>query len=196
TDAEKPGWRLIAALSLAGVRGAITLAGVMTLPLLMPDGSAFPARELSIFLATGVIILSLTAASIALPRLFAGLEFPAESSAAVEVEQARAAAARAAIRSIEQTLQRLPADPTDAELRTAAATRLLDLYRQRIDGPDRSNKTAATLRRGDQIERELRLTALGAEREAIFRLARARTISDETWRRLVRDLDLQEERFR
>ncbi len=42
----KPNWRLVVATSLAGVRGAITLAGVLTLPLLMPDGTPFPARDL------------------------------------------------------------------------------------------------------------------------------------------------------
>ena len=59
-----PSWRLIAATSLAGVRGTITLAGVLTLPLTMYDGSAFPARDLAIFLAAGVIIVSLIAASL------------------------------------------------------------------------------------------------------------------------------------
>jgi len=44
-----PSWRLIAATSLAGVRGTITLAGVLTLPLTMNDGSAFPARDLASF---------------------------------------------------------------------------------------------------------------------------------------------------
>src|SRR5690606_16828647 len=41
---RRPQWRLMLATSLAGVRGAITLAGVMTLPLLLPDGTPFPAR--------------------------------------------------------------------------------------------------------------------------------------------------------
>ena len=41
------------ATAVAGVRGAVTLAGVLSLPLAMPDGAAFPARDLVIFLATG-----------------------------------------------------------------------------------------------------------------------------------------------
>ena len=57
------GWRLVLVTSLAGVRGAITLAGILTLPLLMPDGSAFPVRDLAIFLAACVIILSLITAT-------------------------------------------------------------------------------------------------------------------------------------
>ena len=74
--AATPHWRLVAAASLAGVRGAITLAGVMTLPLLLPDGTPFPARDLAVFLATAVILLSLVVASIGLPRVLKGLELP------------------------------------------------------------------------------------------------------------------------
>ena len=73
---DKPSWRLVAATSLAGVRGTITLAGVMTLPLAMDDGSPFPARDLAILLAAGVIIVSLVAASVALPRLLNNLSLP------------------------------------------------------------------------------------------------------------------------
>ncbi|MBN9031842.1 MAG: Na+/H+ antiporter, partial [Rhizobiales bacterium] len=76
----KPNWRLVVAVSLAGVRGAITLAGILTLPLAMYDGSPFPARDLAIFLAAGVIIASLIAASIGLPFLLSNLELPPEPS--------------------------------------------------------------------------------------------------------------------
>jgi monovalent cation/hydrogen antiporter len=97
-----PGWRLIAATSLAGVRGTITLAGVLTLPLTVNDGSAFPARDLAIFLAAGVIIVSLVAASFSLPLLLKGLELPPEPSQHEKEDRARIAAAEAAIQAIEQ----------------------------------------------------------------------------------------------
>src|SRR5690606_34244970 len=77
---REPPLRLLAAMSVAGVRGAITLAGVLSLPLVLGDGAPFPARDLAIFLAAGVIILSLTAASIALPALLRGLHVPPEPS--------------------------------------------------------------------------------------------------------------------
>ena len=48
----------------------------------------------------------------------------------------------------------------------------------------------------DAAERELRLAALQGQREAIFDLARRRRISDEVSRRLVREIDLQEARYR
>ena len=48
-------WRLVLATTLAGARGTITLAGVLTLPLLLPNGDPFPARALTIFLACSEI---------------------------------------------------------------------------------------------------------------------------------------------
>ncbi|RNF28763.1 sodium:proton antiporter, partial [Massilia aurea] len=74
----RPNPRLILATSLAGVRGAITLAGVLTLPLAMPNGTPFPGRDLVIFLASAVIVVSLVLASVGLPRVLRGLELPAE----------------------------------------------------------------------------------------------------------------------
>ncbi|AJE20613.1 Na+/H+ antiporter [Azotobacter chroococcum NCIMB 8003] len=65
--------RLAALLTLSGVRGAVTLAGVLSLPLLLGNGEAFPQRDLLIFIAAGVILLSLLVATLGLPLLLRGL---------------------------------------------------------------------------------------------------------------------------
>jgi len=57
--------------SLAGARGTVTLASVMSIPLLLNDGTAFPERDLIIFLASGVIIISMLITNFILP-LFTG----------------------------------------------------------------------------------------------------------------------------
>lgn len=54
---------------ISGVRGAITMAGVLSVPLLMENGKAFPERSLMLFIAAGVIILSLLVAAILLPLI-------------------------------------------------------------------------------------------------------------------------------
>ena len=190
-----PSWRLIAATSLAGVRGTITLAGVLTLPLTMNDGSVFPARDLAIFLAAGVIIVSLVAASVSLPVLLKGLELPPEPSQQEEEDRARIAAAEAAIQAIEQAQHHLGQGRSDADLYTDVGVRIMELYRQRIDGRSTTGKEASLARKIDEIERRLRLTGLRAERSEIYRIARARRLSDETSRKLVRELDLLESRF-
>jgi len=188
-------WRLVAATSLAGVRGAITLAGVLTLPLLMPDGNLFPARELAVFLAAAVILLSLIVASIGLPRLLHGLELPEESAENREEDMARHVAATAAIEAIEQAQYDLAHEAADADIYTNAATRVIAFYRRSLDNEVAGEREAGQLRKADQAERALRVAGLQAERAAIFNLARQYQISDEISRKLVREIDLAESRY-
>lgn len=193
--AQPVGFRLIAAMSLAGVRGAITLAGVMTLPLLLPSGAAFPSRDLAIFLAMAVILISLVLASSLLPRLLHGLDLPEESQEHSEEDMARAQAAQAAITAITAEQTRLSRQHLDqADLHAAAATRAIELYKRRLD--TRHNSVEAhKLRKADAAERTLRMVGLNAERERIFELARQRNISDVISRKLVREIDLLEARL-
>ncbi|MFL6618042.1 MAG: Na+/H+ antiporter [Povalibacter sp.] len=192
--ARRPGWRLIAAVSVAGVRGAITLAGVLTLPLVLADGSAFPARDLTIFLAAAVIILSLTAASLLLPHLVEGLHLPSESAGDEELDRARATAAKAAIRAVEEASHEMASGHSDADIYADAATRVMDTYRRRLEG-HLKGENAMRARRANSVERKLRLAALRAERETLYELVRRKRISDEKSRQLMRELDLVEERL-
>jgi CPA1 family monovalent cation:H+ antiporter len=190
-----PGWRLVAATSLAGVRGAITLAGVLTLPLVLDDGSPFPARDLAILLAAGVIVASLVAATIGLPYLLRGLEVPPEPDEQEREDRARIAAANAAIRAIESTLHELSHGRRDADLYAQVGARIMERYRERIDGHSKTGDEALQVRKADEVERELRLAGLRAERETLYRMGRRRALPDEMVRRLVRGLDLLEARF-
>ncbi len=193
-ERPKMGWRLVLVTSLAGVRGAITLAGILTLPLLMPDGTAFPARDLAIFLAACVIILSLLTATVLLPKLLKGLELPPEPSSLEREDLARAVAAAAAMQAIERAQHDIAADPDVVDVSTDIAARLMEGYRARIESRgvglasvDRDRLTA--------IEKELGLAGLRAERAEIRRLAQERTIDEVTARKLTREVDLQEARF-
>ena len=192
--ASAPNWRIIVATSLAGVRGAITLAGVLTFPLALPDGSAFPARDLSIFLAAGVIILSLTGASIGLPKLLRGLEVPVDDHHVAKEDLARTKAAEAAIRAVEKAEHFMAEDRPDADLYVEAGTRIMDVYRHRLKGPASTSEEQGALRKTEEIENNLRMTALRAERDELFRLARSGEIGDDLMRRLVREIDLSDAR--
>ncbi|WP_184716508.1 Na+/H+ antiporter [Caulobacter sp.] len=194
--ARKVDWRLVAAMSFAGVRGAITLAGVLTLPLTLADGTAFPARDLAIFLAAGVIVVSLIVASVGLPRVLRNLELPPEPSHQAEIDQARATAAQAAIQAVETAQHALGEGREDADLYVEASTRVMELYRERIDGRLHTPDEAAVNRKLQAIELQLRVVGLTAERDAIFKLSRERALSSESARKIVRDIDLLEARYR
>lgn len=193
---RRPEWRLIAAMSVAGVRGAITLAGVLTIPLTLSDGTAFPARDLAIFLAAGVILTSLVLASIALPLLLRGLDMPAEPSRQAEEDRARVAAAQAAIEAIENTQHRLGEGRKDVDIYAAAGMRIMDLYRERIDSRAQDGGLQSQMQVYTKIDRDLRLAGLKAERDTIFGLARDRAIGSAVAQKLIRELDLLEIRYR
>ncbi|QNG43497.1 Na+/H+ antiporter [Sphingobium yanoikuyae] len=192
---QAPNWRIVAAMSFAGVRGAITLAGVLTLPLAMGDGSPFPARELAIFLAMGVIIVSLLVASVGLPLLLRDLRLPPEPSHLAEEDATRIAAAEAAIAAVERAEHEMAEGRPDVDIYVAAASRIMDAYRQRIDLRRSESEEAVSRRQLDQIERDLRLIALRAERAEMFRRSQTHEIGSEVARKMVREIDLMEARF-
>ncbi len=189
-----PSLRLVSAMSLAGVRGAVTLAGVLSLPLTLGDGRLFPARDIAIFLAAGVIIASLLAACLLLPSLLRGLQFPAEPSEQEAEDRARVSAAEAGLAAVARAQHDLAQGPADADLYALAGARILELYRHRIDARSKTGAERDVAQKSDAIERALLLAGYRAERHEIFRLTRARKLTDETARKLVREIDLLEAR--
>ncbi len=192
----KVGLRLTMVMSLAGVRGAITLAGILTLPFALGDGSPMPSRNLAIFLAAGVIVVSLVLATFALPRLLKNVELPPEPSHEQEEDRGRVAAASAAIRAIEDASHAMAEGKSNPDLYSDIAGRIMETYRQRIETHTRTDEEdAALMRKMDDIERRLWLAGLAAEREELRRLLRARQLDEVTAKKLFRDVDLQELRY-
>ncbi len=187
---RRPPLRLPLVAAFAGVKGAITLAGILTLPLVMLDGAAFPARDLAIFLAMGVILASLLMASVGLPAFAKGLPLPDQLPASGREQSAREAATEAAIRHLEGVQGQ--ASGGDAEVKTEAAARVIGLYRRRLDREHARGDDAEHANKLADAERRLRLEALRAERDELYRLRLSRQIDDLLHRRLVRELDLEE----
>lgn len=189
-EATKPSLRLLLMTAFAGVRGAVTLAGILTLPLLMPDGSLFPKRDLLIFLAKGVILLSLLSASIALPLLTRNLKFVPQPIVGKEEGWARAAAAEAALRHLGRIAQ--PGEKRGYDANPEAIARVTELYRRRLDYGTSDGDEAMRARTVAEAERNLRLEAIHAEREELFQLWLHSKLDDGLHRRLLRELDLIE----
>jgi Na+/H+ antiporter len=188
--------RVLAVTATAGVRGAITLAGILTLPVAMPNGAPFPARDVAIFLAMGVILLSLLFATVALPILTRSLStLPGSNHGATarrsSEANARTAAAEAAVRRLEGLLAEPAADAEASVTRAEAAMHLLAAYRRRLEYGDPHEDESEALRVA-AAERELHLHALQAEREELRRLRLDRGIDDDVHRVLLREIDLVE----
>ncbi|WP_186036041.1 Na+/H+ antiporter [Burkholderia gladioli] len=190
------GFRTVALMTVGGVRGAITLAGVLSLPVALGDGTPLAGRDTAIFIASGVILGSLLVAVFGLPLLLRGLR-TTPNPHAHEERAARAAAAQAAIRAIDATHDTLAEtlDEADAARCADLTARVMDLYRRRLVSLDDADD-AATLRaeakQAEKMELQMKIAAVRAERAALYRMRAEQKINDETLGKLMREVDLSE----
>ncbi|WP_047335803.1 Na+/H+ antiporter [Pseudomonas protegens] len=182
-------------LTVGGVRGAVTLAGVMSVPLFLGAGQAFPERDLLIFIAAGVILLSLVAACIALPLLLRGIVKSPDDKRRGEVRDAWRKTAEAAIHALEaEEVADTGENPDAAQaaLATELKGRLMAEYRHQLEVYNDSAEAQALAFQMDLLERRLRLKALRAQRLELYRLSRQHQIGDDVLREVLADLDMSE----
>lgn len=182
-------------LTLGGVRGAVTLAGVMSVPLLIAPGASFPERDLLIFIAAGVILLSLISACIALPVLLRGVDKSPDETLQQEVQEAWKVTAEAAIHALEAEdvveIGTAP-DAAQAAMATELKGRLMAEYREQLESYNDTAEARALAQQMDQLERRLRLKALRAQRLELYNLHRKHLVGDEVVRKVLGELDMSE----
>ncbi|WP_213876920.1 Na+/H+ antiporter [Pseudomonas sp. dw_358] len=195
---ELPSARSCWLLTFGGVRGAVTLAGILSVPLLVAPGQNFPERDMLIFIAAGVILLSLVSACVGLPLLLRGVVKGPDEAQERALREARRHTAEAAIRELEKE------DPADAAtgddaakaaqaaLATEAKARVMAEYRHHLDIFDDSAEAQALAEQMDQLERRLRLRALRAQRRELYSLQRHHRVGDDVVREVLAELDLSE----
>jgi CPA1 family monovalent cation:H+ antiporter len=171
-----------------GMRGVIALAAAISLPEVLDDGTAFPQRDVLIFLTFCVILVTLVAQGLSLPLLIRKLGLAATDEVNVEERQARRQMLLAAIDKIRSL--RGTADHGEEEM----LADLLHHYQQRLDDANASSATAALDVANYAQYRELEGRLRAVERSAILRMRDQNQINDEVLRRLERELDLLDAR--
>ena len=114
---------------------------------------AFPSRDLAIFIAMGVIVLSLVSATALLPRLLAGCEMPAENADTEAEDAAMLAASKSALAAVERLQHVLARDNPEADRIFKVAAQVMETYQHRIARRDGGEDGDA--RWADGIEREM-----------------------------------------
>ncbi|WP_114194391.1 Na+/H+ antiporter [Edaphovirga cremea] len=177
--------------TFAGVRGAITLAGVLSIPLLLPDGELFPARYQLVFLAAGVIVFSLLCGVVLLPLLLGKNVTIISDKLQKEEKAARMFMAKVAIVTVQKKQERLLTDSTeniDNDIILETGARVIGYLRR---GEDESITEEINHQR-EKLERAFTLAALNAKRAAIYQLRAKQEVSDETMAKIVQEIDLLE----
>ncbi len=195
-DYSYPPWRQVAVVGYTGMRGAVSLAAALSIPLTVQDGTAFPGRDLILFLTFCVILVTLVPQGLSLPLLIRRLGLVgAEGTEEREEIEARLRVAEAALQKINELKD-------EDRVREDMAGRMRDLYefRRRRFATRLNGQPEDGEEDGDYEERSLafqnfRRELLGAERAALLQLRNEGRLSDEVRRRVERDLDLEDARL-
>lgn len=175
----------------AGMRGTVTLAGALSIPFFMPDGSPFPGRDIVIFLAFGVIAVTLLLQGTTLERLIERLALREDSSRPREERLARTTAVEAGLKA----LRALEAEATTVDHK-AALGQVIGEYEHRLAVLEAEGETRRSARRRRIAGHGYRTAALLAERIAIDEPWRSNQIADEVHRPLQLLLDHEESLLR
>ena len=172
--------------TFAGVRGAITLAGVLSIPI------TIAGRYQLVFIAAGIILISLISAIIMLPILLRGSVILDNSEQDNEILTVKGQMAEEAIVSLEKMqaslLQETSEEGLDQEIIHEVGSRVIGSLRRRTGLKDLEQKALEA----ENLERRMRLVAIGAERTALLQMKVRDEVSEEIFEHLNTDLDIYE----
>jgi CPA1 family monovalent cation:H+ antiporter len=186
---QNPG-RASVILGWAGMRGAVSLAAALALPLTTDAGDDFPNRDLVIFLTFGVILASLVVQGLSFPALLKLVGIEDEGRTEKEENKARIYATEAALTRLEELADEEWVRNDTLERVRAMFNFRNQRFRSRFD-PESDGELESRSLDYQRLLREV----LAAERDAVFDLRRERRIDDLVMRRVIRDLDLEEARL-
>jgi monovalent cation/hydrogen antiporter len=181
---RRPDWRAVVVVGWAGMRGIVSLAAALALPL-TADGAPLPYREEIIVLAFAVILSTLVIQGLTLSPLIRRLRLDHDATLDEEEAHAREMATRAALARLDQ-VERAPWARRDQVERMRA------LYAQRLARSSPILQSAdPSARQALAGYRRLRHATLDAERQAVVALRNDGVISDEVLHRLEQELDVE-----
>jgi Na+/H+ antiporter len=185
-----PPWQQPAFVCWTGMRGAVTLAAALAIPLMTDAGTRFPDRDLIVFLAFCVVFATLVVQGLTLPLVIRVLGLEDDALDVKEETKARIQAAEAAIARLDELEE-------EGAVRSDTADRLRGQYefrrnrfRARFDDAD-----DGAIEERSQAYQRVRRELLETERSAVVALRNEGRISDEVMHRVERDLDLEDSRL-
>lgn len=182
---EKPNFKTTLVVSLTGVRGAVTMAGALSIPVFLTNGENFPERSLILFLAAGAILFTLILATIFLPLLSNGNAEEGEEQEQVNLNEAKSKLLLSTIKKIKLEMD---------EENEAAVYQLIDEYKgifQKIQF-EQSSIEQNTNHYQEKIT-EVRLMALKVERKRIHEIMKNNEMDQRLYETFEKALDHREE---
>ena len=186
-----PSIGVLTALSWTGMRGIVSLAAALSIPLTLPTGEEFPFRNLLIFLTYVVILTTLVVPATTLPALMRWLGIKDDGEDQREETIARLALFSAGLRELNALRGSSNIPDEMLEHTTRRYTRRIETLKSNLEPAGFS-----PLFDEDQVQRQLIRRLLDGERKELLNLRRSAAIHDEVFFRLSRELDIEETRLR
>ena len=169
------------------MRGVVSLAAALAIPLTIESGAPFPHRDMILFATFGVIVITLVGQGLTLPAVIRWLGVNRHGKAEHRREQeAELAARNEVIRASRRHLKKLT-DERKLSIETVALLSARHDHRERLIPSDLDDGLNVI-----RSSNDVRLELIATERDVLHELLRDGKITDESRRRLERDLDLEE----
>jgi NhaP-type Na+/H+ or K+/H+ antiporter len=182
-----PPWQWLFFLAFVGVRGVVSLAAALAIPLTTNSGAPFPYRDLILFVTFGVIVITLVGQGLVLPNVVRWLDLGRHAADERDREQKAELAARSdALKLAQMRLEQLAANKQIAPEVLAVLRARHDDRFGRLPNPESDRFDPA------EAAANVRSDLIALEREYIYGLLREGRITDEARRRIERELDLEE----
>jgi len=181
---EKPNVKTALLISLTGVRGAVTMAGVLSIPYYLVSGDVFPERSLLLFLAAGVILFTLLAATFLLPLVSGGEVAEEGKETGINLPEAKKVLLLSALATLKQELN---------EENEAAVYQLIGEYKFRIQQIQQGLNQEESNDRLQRNKVEIGLMALKMERKYIQEMFGNKKVDSWLYEKLEKSLNYREE---
>jgi len=184
----KPPGTWVLLVGWTGMRGIVSLAAALALPVATASGEPFPGRDLILIVTFAVIFATLVLQGLTLPAFIGWLGIGKDASAFQEERQARKALAEAALARIDTLAEEhvLPAHQIHP-----VRQEMVDRLRQLVRVDPEPDLPASTPERILWLRRE----SLDAQRDRLIALRQDEVIGDDVLHRLQHELDLEEMRI-
>jgi Na+/H+ antiporter len=188
-DDPSPPWQWAFALAFTGVRGIVSLAAALAIPLTTATGEVFPDRDRILFLTFSVILVTLVGQGLMLPSVIRALGLANAGHRERHADRIEEFVARR--QAIEAASGRLDELIAQRDLPEATVHPLRTRFRERLRHVEHRNDSDEEQRSLIDRDDEIELLLLAAERQQINDLYRAGKLKDEARRRIERELDLR-----
>ncbi len=192
TKEPNPGWKAVFITAWSGMRGVVSLAAALSVPLTLQSGESFPHRNLILFITFSVILVTLVLQGLSLSPLIRLLKLEMKEDSAVQEQSIRLRLASVALEHMEKSY-------ADESATIDAFVRLRERYKRMVENTSKKLEKEENVRKVPEFlagYRKMLLELVHIRRKELTKMRHSKEFNDELLREKEAELDLEEARLR